>query len=81
MDHSAFCKNCCEIMPFSIEQETVYDATKDVKFAYTKKTCLCKKCGNEVYIFDIANENIEAYFAAYYAAKDALIPSQEIHAQ
>lgn len=82
MVETAFCKTCCELRPFTIDNEVAHDEVYGIKFAYNKKVCRCSVCRSDIYVYHIANENIDNAFIAYHAAKDAALgSSQEIHAQ
>lgn len=62
---TAFCINCgCKNKYMKAAAEAGSEAN-GVKFSYVEALALCKECGDELYVPDINDRNVQSREAAY----------------
>lgn len=69
---TAFCTECRDFTEYTVRLSPSLAAvrgTKFIHFVYIRKSAICAKCGKEVYVPEINDENVEAREAAYRKAK------------
>ena len=73
----AFCEHCLEERSFEYDSEQRRAIIKNEEVEYTAKIAKCEKCGTEVYVPGIDDENVKRGLAAY-CKKHGLITQDEI---
>ena len=61
----ALCLNCGEYTEFGVVDVQTTTEFEGRTFTYTRKIALCKKCGQEVYVPEINEENLDLIRFAY----------------
>ncbi len=65
-----FCTNCIKDVDYIIGIRFVKDLeVKDLKISYDEMFAVCKECGNEIYIPQVNDINVDARIKAYEKAK------------
>lgn len=60
-----FCSECRQDVKFSVKQKTDSAELKGEIFAFIAQTAYCNKCGAEVYVPELEDENLKALYDAY----------------
>jgi uncharacterized phage-associated protein len=61
----AFCINCGNKMPYSVIENRIENTVKNTKFSYIEQAAKCTECGEEIYVPEINDANVEARETAY----------------
>lgn len=69
MQDKVFCETCREDVGYRIWSGYVHAVIGDKHIGYFERTALCEKCGREVYVPWINDENIKSREEAYAGAK------------
>lgn len=65
MEKVTFCINCDDKKPFSVITRKSEAEVRGVKFYYEESVALCKECGEEVYVSNVNDANVQARLEAY----------------
>lgn len=64
-----YCLNCGEVEDVSIteSEEEIKLCWSEIPIHCTKKHAFCNKCGEEIYVSEISDENINTVWDSFYA--------------
>lgn len=65
MKKTAYCIDCNDFNEFEIATEKSTFTVNGVTIPYMEKQAMCKCCGNEIYVAEINDANVDAREAAY----------------
>lgn len=65
MNNKELCFNCGEYVDYKIEEIKDTTEFKGAEFEYVRKVAKCKSCGEEIYVSEINEENLDAMRFAY----------------
>ena len=68
----AFCTNCYEAMPYTINTSREETTVHEVSFSYLETQARCKKCNNLVYVPAVNDKNYYERHKAYYSKLNEL---------
>ena len=57
-----FCEECRKDVKYIVETASIKAKLKGKKYVYSGKRAICPECGNEVYVADIEDENLKAFY-------------------
>lgn len=60
MIKTTFCEDCRTDVTYTVESVTLCFKHSGVKYEYEGKKALCNKCGEEVYVHEIADSNLHS---------------------
>jgi putative zinc finger/helix-turn-helix YgiT family protein len=63
--NKTFCEECRRDVEYIVETASIKGKLKGKEYAYTGKKAVCTKCGSEVYVADIEDENLKALYDIY----------------
>ena len=65
---SAFCHKCHKYVPYAIIGYSMTITIHDTPFTYIEKCAVCKKCGADIYLPSVNDQNVEERLRAYHQA-------------
>jgi hypothetical protein len=69
----ALCTVCLDKHPYRTEQSQQTSTVRNVTFSYLERRAYCTVCGNEIYVPEVNDANVESRERAYAAASQAVI--------
>lgn len=60
-----FCENCRDFQEFSIREESITKIIKGKEITYKEKIAFCKECGEEIFVCEIRDQNLEMLDKVY----------------
>ena len=72
----AYCVHCGEMRKYRIKTEEVEVTVRDVTFTYPEHQAICKRCGNQVYVPAINDNNFYERHKAYHDKTKELIENE-----
>ena len=57
---TAFCLDCDKHQPYRVEKRRINSFIKDIPFEYDELYGVCVGCGNEVYVRELNDQNVDA---------------------
>lgn len=60
-----FCENCHDIREFSIKEEAITKVIEGREITYNEKIAFCNKCGEEIFVDEIRDQNLKLLDIAY----------------
>mgnify|MGYP000850270327 FL=1 len=74
-----FCPECRQDVKYSVKENTESAELKGDVYEFVSHTAFCEKCGREVYVAEIEDENLKALYDAYRQKHD-IISLEDIRA-
>lgn len=71
MSREAFCLTCGKHQPYRINYKIVEQTVREISFKYVEDTAVCSVCGNEVYVPEVNDRNVDRRERAYYEMERA----------
>ncbi|WP_296876247.1 hypothetical protein [Thomasclavelia sp.] len=65
MKNKVFCEECRKDVDYSIATERMEGIIKGKTYSYIGKVAKCVECGNEVYVAEINDYNLEKLYKKY----------------
>lgn len=65
MSSVKYCSNCDKNATYTINKELVNEEIKGIKFKYIATIAYCNECGEEIYISELSDKNIQTANEAY----------------
>ena len=75
--NKTFCEECREDVEYTIETIQIKEKLKGEEYIYEGKRAVCTKCGYEVYVADIEDENLKSLYDIY-RQKNGIISLEKI---
>jgi len=63
--NKTFCEECRKDVEYLTEVTKIKGKLKGVEYEYVGRKAICAECGNEVYVAEIEDENLEALYDVY----------------
>ena len=60
-----FCEVCRQDVEYYVRNTILIARLKNQIYQYNGKKAICSKCGNEVYVADIEDENLKSLYSVY----------------
>ena len=74
-----FCPECRQDVKYSVKENTESAELKGDVYEFVSHTAFCEKCGSEVYVAELEDENLKALYDAYRQKHD-IISLEDIRA-
>lgn len=74
-----FCPECRQDVKYSVKEKAEVAELKGEAYEFTSHTAYCEKCGGEVYVAELEDENLKALYDAYRQKHD-IISLEDIRA-
>lgn len=71
--HLVFCDKCREDVDYRVEERLLEATLKGERYHYHGKVAYCADCGEEIYVPEINDENLNALYDCY-RAKNGIVP-------
>ncbi len=78
-NQTAFCPECRQDVRYSVKQNKDSAKLKGGVYEFTSSTAYCEKCGEEVYVAELEDANLQALYDKY-RQKNDIIPLKDIRA-
>lgn len=72
-----FCPECRSDVTCTIEEKLIKETLKGDPYEYTGKMAVCRNCGSELYIAEVEDYNLKAFYDAY-RRKHSIISLEKI---
>ena len=63
----AYCITCGRYRRVRVKKELTEALVKGIQLVYYERSAFCRRCGNEVYVPEVNDENCEARLQAFQA--------------
>lgn len=63
--NKTFCEVCRKDVEYKVEKSIIIARLKGKEIEYVGKKAICAKCGNEVYVPNVEDENLKALCYTY----------------
>jgi len=67
-----FCEECRADRLYTIEAKESKTVLKGETYHFTEQKAVCENCGNEIYVAELADENLKSVYDAYRTEKDLI---------
>ncbi len=64
-EQTTFCEECRKDVNFIVENISLVGTLKGKEYCYTGQSAICAKCGAEVYVAEIQDNNLRALYIAF----------------
>jgi len=64
-----YCINCGKKREYRIFDKLIHHVVRDTRFSCLEKQAFCIECGNQIYVPEINDENVEVRLTAYNEAR------------
>lgn len=72
----SFCELCGKLVQYDIIERTETSEVRDEKITMSLQVGICKECGNEIFVDEIEDSNLEKLYSEYRRRKGLLQPCE-----